>query len=72
MKRFFTLLIIISYLTFTPCAFADQVVYNVKTSKYHSPTCESAKRCTVNCIKIDRKEAVKMGGIPCKICKAKH
>lgn len=48
--------------------YAGMVVYNVKTQKYHSPNCESAMRCTVNCIKIDKKEAIRRGGVPCKKC----
>lgn len=50
-----------------PC-FAEVVVYNTKTGKIHSPSCKWAKKCTVNCIRIDRKEAVKRGGVPCKVC----
>ena len=52
-------------------SFADTVVYNTKTGKYHAQSCASAKKCTVNCIKIDRKQAVQRGGVPCKICGAK-
>ena len=50
---------------------ADTVVYNTKTQKYHSPNCEWAKKCTVNCIRIERKQAVQRGGIPCKVCGAR-
>ena len=50
---------------------ADTVVYNTKTLKYHSPNCEWAKKCTVNCIRIERKQAVQRGGIPCKVCGAR-
>ena len=52
-------------------SFADTVVYNTITGKYHAQSCASAKKCTVNCIKIDRKQAVQRGGVPCKICGAK-
>ena len=52
-------------------SFADTVVYNTKTGKYHAQSCASAKKCTVNCIKIDRKQAVQRGGVPYKICGAK-
>lgn len=52
-------------------SFADTVVYNTQTGKYHAQSCASAKKCTVNCIKIDRKQAVQRGGVPCKICGAK-
>ncbi len=50
---------------------ADTVVYNTKTQKYHSLNCEWAKKCTVNCIRIERKQAVQRGGIPCKVCGAR-
>ena len=49
-------------------AFARDVMFNVKTQKYHSPSCEHAHRCTKNCIKIDRTDAQRRGGIPCKVC----
>lgn len=35
-----------------------QVIFNVKTLKYHCPTCSAAKRCT----------KMKRGGVACKIC----
>ncbi len=47
---------------------AEMVVYNTKTHKYHKPYCQWAQKCTVNCIKIDKKEAIRRGGIPCKVC----
>lgn len=47
---------------------AEMVMYNTKTGKYHTLTCKWAKKCTVNCIKIDKKEAKKRGGVPCKVC----
>jgi len=47
---------------------AETVIYNTKTGKYHKPSCSSAKRCTVNCVSIDKSEAIKKGGIPCKKC----
>lgn len=50
------------------CCFAETVVFNTKTLKYHKPTCSSAKKCTVNCIKIDKKEAIARHGKPCKVC----
>lgn len=55
-------------LSFAPLSYADTVVYNTKTHKIHSPNCRWADKCTVNCIKIKRKEAVKQGGVPCKVC----
>lgn len=49
-------------------AFAETVVFNTKTHKYHKPTCTAAIKCTVNCIKIDKQQAKAKGGVPCKIC----
>lgn len=46
----------------------QQVVFNVKSLKYHSMTCKWAVKCTRNCIVISRSEAIKRGGVPCKIC----
>ena len=61
-------LIIFINLFVTSCCYAAMVVYNMKTGKYHSPYCQWAKKCTVNCIKIDKKEAIRRGGVPCKVC----
>ncbi len=69
MKKFTIIcLILLMNLIFTLGCFAETVVYNTKTGKFHSPSCQWANKCTVNCIKIDRKEAVQRGGIPCKVC----
>lgn len=46
----------------------ERVMFNVKSLKYHNPTCEWAQRCTRNCIAIPRSEAIRRGGIPCKVC----
>ncbi len=48
--------------------FAQTVAFNVKTKKYHALSCRWAKACTVNCIQIDKKEAISRGGIACKVC----
>ena len=48
--------------------FAETVIYNTNTGKYHKPSCKSAKKCTVNCIKIDKQKAKQKGGTPCKVC----
>jgi len=47
---------------------AKTVIYNVKTHKYHSVSCRWAKKCTKNCIKIEKSRAKVRGGIPCKVC----
>lgn len=66
-------LILLTNLIFTLNCIADTVVYNTKTGKIHSPNCQYAAKCTVNCIKIDRQEAIRRGGVPCKVCKGgKH
>lgn len=47
---------------------AQTVIYNVKTGKIHKISCPAAQKCTVNCIKIEKKEAQARGGVPCKKC----
>jgi len=46
----------------------DVVVFNVQNKKMHKPGCEWADKCTKNCVYISKKEALKRGGIPCKVC----
>ena len=55
-------------LFYTMPVMAEMVMYNTKTGKFHSLNCRWAHKCTVNCIKIDRKEAIKRGRVPCKVC----
>lgn len=69
MKKIFLLLIVA--IIFAAPVFADIVIFNTKTGKNHAPGCQYAKKCTVNCISIDRKDAIKRGGIPCKVCGGK-
>ena len=45
----------------------DLVIFNPKSLKFHKHYCEWAKKCR-RCIKIPKSEAVKQGGIPCKVC----
>lgn len=48
---------------------AEEVVqFNTKSLKYHKPTCVWAQRCTRNCIPMKRKDAIRRGGVPCKVC----
>ena len=47
---------------------AETVVFNSKTHKYHKPSCSSAIKCTVNCVKIEKQQAKSTGGVPCKVC----
>ena len=70
MKKFiFTIfLVIILFLPANIAYSAELVIFNTQTYKYHSTYCKWALKCTKNCIKIDKKEAIKRGGIPCKVC----
>lgn len=69
MKKLLNVIIILSILLIsTAPVVAEMVLYNTKTGKFHNLNCKWAKQCTVNCIKIDRKEAIKRGGVPCKVC----
>lgn len=66
MKKFISILIIIC-LNFSLTAFAQTVVFNPDSKIYHSVNCHHAVRCK-KCIKIEKKEAQKQGGRPCKTC----
>jgi methylphosphotriester-DNA--protein-cysteine methyltransferase len=48
-------------------AIAETVIYNTQSGIYHNTSCYSASKCTKNCVKMDKKEAVKKGR-PCKKC----
>lgn len=67
MKKFLCLFLVCIFFTNT-ASFAQTVYYNTKTKKYHTLTCRHAKSCDVNCVKINKKEAQKRGGMPCKVC----
>jgi hypothetical protein len=49
-------------------AFAYDVIFNTKSLIYHTPTCEWARKCTRNCVKIDHTLAQRRGGVPCNAC----
>ena len=50
-------------------AAADEIVaFNTKSLKYHCLECTWAKKCTVNCVNIPKGEAIRRGGVPCKVC----
>lgn len=55
-------------LSFTNSASAYDVVFNIKSLIYHAPTCEWARKCTKNCIRIDHTKALSRGGKPCNAC----
>lgn len=46
----------------------EEVVFNTNSLKYHCGTCTWAKRCTANCIKIKKSDAIARGGAACKVC----
>ena len=58
-------------LSFANSAFAYDVIFNTKTLKYHVASCEWARKCTKNCIKVDSTVAQSKGGVPCKVCGGK-
>mgnify|MGYP004654930417 CR=1 FL=1 len=69
MKKLLTTLLIFSVVGLINApAMAETVVFNTNTYKYHKPTCKWAKKCTKNCIKIEKKKAQQRGGVPCKVC----
>jgi hypothetical protein len=45
-----------------------QVAFNTSTLRYHGLGCRWARKCTKNCVTIPLSEAVRRGGIPCKVC----
>ena len=49
-------------------AFAYDVMFNTKSLIYHTPSCEWARKCTKNCVRIDHTDAQRRGGVPCKVC----
>ena len=67
MKKLFIIILLLNLFA-TQICFADTVVYNTKTGKIHAIWCKWAEKCTVNCIKLERREAINRGGIPCKVC----
>ncbi len=46
----------------------EMVAFNTKTLKFHCLSCQWAVKCTQNCVTIPRSEAIKRGGVPCKVC----
>lgn len=67
MKKLLSL--IITFILFTALtSIAEPVIFNTYTKKVHKEHCASAKKCTKNCTKVERKDAYNQGGIPCKQC----
>lgn len=69
MKRFVScFMVLMLFCIASVPAFAETVAFNTKTFKFHKLYCRWAAQCTVNCIHIEKKEAIKRGGVPCKVC----
>ena len=50
---------------------SDLVMFNQQSKKYHCPSCEWARKCTRNCVEITRAEAIRLGGVACRVCGGK-
>jgi len=44
------------------------VMFNQHSLTFHDPNCVWARKCTRNCISVPLSEAIKQGGVPCKVC----
>ena len=66
MKKFFITLICL--FVFAGTCYAETVIFNTKTLKYHNINCHHAQKCTQSCIKIEKQKAKAKGGVPCKTC----
>lgn len=66
-KTLFLLLLLILGL---PALASDStiVVLNINRMIYHNVNCQWAHRCTKNCIKTTKQEAIESGARPCKVC----
>jgi hypothetical protein len=51
-----------------PAVATDLVYFNVQTHKFHCTSCQWAAKCTKHCVAIPREEALKRGGVPCRVC----
>ncbi|NQY79023.1 MAG: hypothetical protein HRT47_01800 [Candidatus Caenarcaniphilales bacterium] len=45
----------------------ETVFFNTKSHKFHKMSCIWAKKCTVNCVIMEKAEAI-LKGVPCKVC----
>lgn len=68
MKRILLLLIFIFLITPALAADSHVVIMNIETDIYHHPSCIWAKRCTKNCIKTTKDDALSRGARACKVC----
>lgn len=46
----------------------EKVAFNVESLKYHCLSCKWAIKCTKNCIEVPKSEAMRRGGVACKVC----
>lgn len=53
--------------TIRPTLKIEQVFYNTNSQIYHNLNCIWAKKCTKNCILLDKSEAMTRGRA-CKVC----
>ena len=44
------------------------VVLNTNRLIYHNVNCQWAHKCTKNCVKVTKREALGYGARPCKVC----
>lgn len=63
-----TCLALLILFAFPKNALAYDVMFNAKTLVFHTPSCEWARKCTKNCVRIDHTLAQQRGGVPCKVC----
>lgn len=64
-----TLFLLLAVCSAVVSAAPDEIVaFNTETLKYHCLTCRWAVRCTKNCVKIKKSEAIRRGGVACKVC----
>ncbi len=68
MKKFISVCFLLCILFIQHTALAETVYFNLQSLKYHKLNCAYAKKCTKNCVKIEKQEAKSKGGVPCKVC----
>ena len=68
MKKLLSIALLLTLTLNIAPALAYNVAFNTQTYKYHQLWCRWAKKCTVNCVIMKKEQAVKRGGVPCKVC----
>ncbi len=53
-----------------PVLAADSTIVVLNTNRliYHNVNCQWAHKCTKNCVKVTKQEAIEYGARPCKVC----